>query len=215
MATIPHRHSEAYTQIDITKTLNPTKAFYINEKHSSLIRVVDVTKTVITDTLDLEDADLLSRVETVATNGPVSLEIMRRAAFSSRRDVIDRGTHEIVRELKGSVLSFGHWTLTFPANNTHPGQPITIQPIRLFTPIDGFLLNGLPYFWSTDHGGGLLKLYKMVDDSRVEIGRFIGHSPKGRKGLLAVDDTEINDLVALITCISELDMSESFGISFR
>ncbi|KAI2636506.1 hypothetical protein GGS26DRAFT_498825 [Hypomontagnella submonticulosa] len=199
--------------------LRPTKTFFIHHEgvsgFSKSTIIHDITAIMPAD-LDINSKGLANTIhsETKANleKLPVALKLQRSAWYSSSMDVKD-GNDTPVASLSTSLLSFSHWTLSFPADSPHSTHAIEMRPTGVGTRTDIFVKESVPYFWEMFNGpagGRIDKLFKVEDGKRVEVARFVAKHMRDREGALFLDGAMVDEVVAAVTCVAVLNRLDSF-----
>lgn len=90
-----------------------------------------------------------------------------------------------------------------------------MRPVGIASREDWFVVDSVPYFWDMSiESGTLCKLYKVVDQKRVEVARCRSTSrrasPRDHEGVLLVDKNQADEVVVVATCIAMLKRIDSF-----
>ncbi|KAH8662618.1 hypothetical protein BX600DRAFT_437990 [Xylariales sp. PMI_506] len=202
------REPAASYPLDTTIHMQPSKAYYMEQKGNTSL-VTEAT-SILADWTSLEDPGILDRVSAATTGKPTTFELSHSETSRSAQPVIETASKAAVAELKGGVLSLGHWTISFPAGSAHSSHEIAMRPAGIASRADEFVHNSVPFFWEQTRRHQLMQLFKAADGKRVEVARFIGKKPSAKDGVLLLDEDQIDRLIAVITCVAELHRVESF-----
>ncbi|KAI1639476.1 hypothetical protein F4809DRAFT_595398 [Biscogniauxia mediterranea] len=122
------------------------------------------------------------------------------------KTVTDGATGERLCDLNMTFVSFDSSRVRFPAGSPHSRHDVEMCPVG-GRAADGapkheaFVKNSIPYFWDmTASGGRVGVLYKSLNQTRVEIARVAGLG-FDKDAVLVLDGRQLDDLVALTTCI--------------
>ncbi|KAI0869968.1 hypothetical protein GGS24DRAFT_128715 [Hypoxylon argillaceum] len=106
-------------------------------------------------------------------------------------------------DLNITFVSFDCSTVRFPADSPHSRHAIEMLPVDEGSgekaKHEAFVKNSIPYFWDMTRGRvGIL--YKCLNQQRVEVARVAGFG-FDKDAVLVLDADELDDVVALATCI--------------
>ncbi|KAI0600174.1 hypothetical protein F4775DRAFT_590506 [Biscogniauxia sp. FL1348] len=123
------------------------------------------------------------------------------------KTVTDGATGARLCDLNMTFVSFDSSRVRFPAGSPHSRHDVEMCPVGGRAGVDGapkheaFVKNSIPYFWDmTASAGRVGVLYKSLNQTRVEIARVTGFG-FDKDAVLVLDDRQLDDLVALTTCI--------------
>lgn len=135
------------------------------------------------------------------------------------------GAGYLLATLSTSVLALGKWRIGFPADSPH-AHSIEMKPVGCGSRAEMFVQDSVPYFWemrSAPWGAGsdgkktvafassrVCELWKVVEGKRVLVGRFVGRRARDREGVLVVDESGVDIVVAGVTCAALLKRIDSF-----
>lgn len=136
------------------------------------------------------------------------------------------GTHLAILDVEGTeiagwkhpVMSFGgRTTVKFP----HAGDGKESMEIRKVgghaRKAEVFVKEGVEYVWQSEEVGGMWVrgLFKVVENETVgkvkrEVARYAQRSAHEREGLLVMDGTEVDEMVAVLTVCAMAEGKEHF-----
>lgn len=120
---------------------------------------------------------------------------------------------KVVAEFHSSLLSFGATHISFPRDSSHSSHEITVKPLAIQRRAQSFVKDSVTYVWesTTPSSHSKLSLYKAVASKKVEVARY--ESSSGRfelKGILVLDEREVDALVAVVTLVGVLGQNDAF-----
>lgn len=226
-------------------TFRPTKALWLQDKQS-VTSLIDVSASLqVPDDAEPPSLTLLGLAKAAASSPepPVLLNLQSSGRYlearsSPQRTVgrkdapseDDAGTEEagsVIATLSVSVLSFGKWTIRFPAGSAHASHSIEMKPVDFGSRAMVFTQDKVPYFWDmwsgpwgetetgiagTWTGRRVCELWKVVDGERVLVARFLGRRARDREGTLVIDESGVDIVVAGITCAALLKRVDTFEV---
>lgn len=151
-----------------------------------------------------------------ASGNPASLWFQSQGMLQRSIKGVDGSSGATVVELSGPILDLGHWNLTFPPQSTHSSHTIEQRPVAMASRDDVFVKDSVPYFWMAPESGFFFtancvsRLYKVVGSKRVEVARFATKRQRDRDGVLFVDDSQVDLVVAAATCMAMTRQLDSF-----
>lgn len=144
----------------------------------------------------------------VPSSQGASIAISRKSMLQRSFTAIEG--HELVATASNSVLSLGHWCITFPADSAHCSHKLNLRPVRLNSRVDYFVQDSTPYFLGVFNNGETTALFKAVDLIAVKVAEFKTKTTRRIDGVLAIDTTHVDYLVALMACVCCLKRVESW-----
>ena len=116
------------------------------------------------------------------------------------------------------LLSYGASHIRFLSYSPANVHDITVKPISVLTRSQIFVMDSTQFVWARSHSGlsrsdrtGMLSLYKEVNRSKVEIGRYSSANSKfDIGGLLVLDEAEISPIPAILTLLGVLTQVDAF-----
>ncbi|OAQ82265.1 hypothetical protein VFPFJ_04043 [Purpureocillium lilacinum] len=220
---------------DTTSPLHPTTHLSISHPPSSqsTLRIAPILSThQATPSPTLP-------VLAVTSSSSLSRTLTCRAVSDDEgHDDTDDGGQPPLATLSSPLLAFGRWTISFSAaaslseaagsgegearrrgdageGEGGTGCPglrigdIELHPVSSRSSADVFVLSGVPFFW--ERGDGATRtLHKVVNGRKVDVAIFTGRRTRDAEGVMAVDETHVNALVAAVTCVAVLKRTDSF-----
>lgn len=109
---------------------------------------------------------------------------------------------EKVCDLNMTFVSFDNSTVRFPSGSEHSRHDIEMYPVddKLADKHEAFIRHSIPYFWDLTGGGQVGYLHKCLNQKRCEIGQCTPWG-MGKDLILALNDDELDEVVALSTCM--------------
>lgn len=199
-------HTRRVSQEELT---NPSKFIYIHNHHvfGNHIQATDIT-THLTE--DYTSPDFVKNAMELSLSkckesGDIAptLTISRSNFFKQTMDVVDDTTGVEVAKWKLPLLPINATELTFPADSEHCSHPITMKARPVVK--ESFVLNGAEYVWKVDRVPNIFdvehKLVKKCADRGRVVARYSHpHGSMFKGGILSIDESEIDFVVAFVTC---------------
>lgn len=210
--------------IDTSAPLHPTRVLYLQDSTASSFNLADITSATL-GAVKLGDAhtsqptSVFVTAKEASSTAPSALHFRRTKSglFSASHLIVTAGSSDTqVAELSSSgVLSFGRWTVSFPPDSTHCSHDLKLQPVGLWSSVDWFVQDSVPYFWDMADvngagGQGVCRLFKVADGKRVEVGRFLAQRMRDKGGVLVLDGQAVDEVVACATLVATINRVESF-----
>ncbi|KAK6954460.1 hypothetical protein Daesc_004427 [Daldinia eschscholtzii] len=120
------------------------------------------------------------------------------------KTMVDGRSGDKVCDLNMTFVSFDSSRVRFPPGSRHSRHEIEMCPVGGSAKgednkHEAFVKNSIPYFWDMTRGRvGIL--YKCLNQKRVEIARVAGFG-FDKDAVLVLNDQELDDAVAISTCI--------------
>ncbi|KAK1750372.1 hypothetical protein QBC47DRAFT_393978 [Echria macrotheca] len=199
--------------VDESTPFRPTKIFHIRQEHilAPSFHITDVTAAAA-GTVDIyQKPDVAAQVDAAAKANPVFLDVIRRSWTERTLEAVEPGSSkEAVATLSGPLAALGRWTLTF-ADATHAAHAVEMRPTGMGHKADVFVLDSVPFFWDPCDGGRVLwELFKVVGGKRVLVGAYSVAHHWNKNGVLGVDTDQVDEVVAIMTCVAAIGRSDSF-----
>jgi hypothetical protein len=114
-----------------------------------------------------------------------------------------------IASIGGGIFSLGTRKFTFPENSPHSSHNIEMRPVAINSAEEAFVKDSVLYFWECD-SAKKRTLTKVVSGSRIEIGKYETKHERTKEGILVLDSSQLNDVVAVLSCIALLNQVDSF-----
>jgi hypothetical protein len=204
--------------VDEAITLRPTRILYIVPQ-SGWARdtmILDLTAQLHASYPDNLSPEFKASAKRLASSTPPIAPIftLTRAHWysSSRLTVTDTAGAQLA-EWHSPLMAYGVTRIRFPADSPHCGHALDVKPLGVGRRAQSFINNSVMCAWET--GGrfksGRMSLYKAIGAKKVEAARY--ESDSGTfiaGGLLVLDTREVDELVALLTCLAVLNQRDAF-----
>ncbi|EPS37661.1 hypothetical protein H072_8636 [Dactylellina haptotyla CBS 200.50] len=191
-------------------------ALYVKEGKNGLVTLVKSALASSSSTEYRVDLDL-DKLATETKEIPPTLRFDSQGWLSRTFQCIDIATEKTLVTLSGPVLAFGHWSLVFSSNSPHSAHTIDFRPAGAVgtSPRDDlFVKDSVLHIWavheSEDAGGCTSRLYKIVEGKRVEVASFTKKKSRDREGVLLVDESQVDLIIAAATCVAIMKRMDSF-----
>lgn len=184
--------------LDESTPFSPTTTLYLPKLGNP------PSKTLVSKVIgDIPPISSLDQATEESNQIPI-LQIQQKSRFSRVFFFLDPAGAQVA-ELSGPLLSFGRWKLIFSDDSTHD---IDMRPVGTGRRADIFVQDSVPYFWDVE--GRLRRLFKVVGSTRVEVAQLTSKHTRDRSGVLAIDEGQVDVVIAVITAVGTLQRSESF-----
>lgn len=198
--------------LDESKTFNADKVLFIEASTgvSSGTAIFDMTNAIERN-YDGMSAQYIHEVETLAKDVDTSLTVfeLKRQKFYKRQTTVTDESHTEVAGFSAPVMKLGLVTFSFPKDSPHCSHDIEMKPVGAFRRTNGFVKDSIQYFW--DKHDNIAMLTKVVGEMRVEVAKFGAKHTWDKGGVLALDTANVDEVVAVITCVALLQQLDSFA----
>lgn len=204
--------------IDGAITLRPTKILYIVPQ-SGWARdttILDLTSQLHSSYHDKITSELKASAKRLANSSPPTEPIFtltRAHWYSSSRITVTDAAGVQLAEWYSPLMGYGVTHISFPQDSPHCSHALEVKPLSVARRAQTFVNNSATYAWET--GGrfksGRMSLFKAVVAKKIEVARY--ESDTGgfiAGGLLVVETREVDELVALLTCMAVLNQRDAF-----
>jgi hypothetical protein len=176
---------------------------------SITIKVYDITSEV------LDKPDMFKEAKTISKSlgkRPLTYSLKQKGWWKDY-ELIDgdssdaKSTLPVIANWKPSFYDMMDQKFSFPPESTHSDHDITLKRIKMTTRMETFIKDSIEYFWRFDKVlvRSKLSLIKRVGQEEKVVARFDGPFPTFRIcGALAVDEEEVDFIVAMLTCCGML-----------
>jgi hypothetical protein len=173
------------------------------------IKIYDITSEVLDKPDGFEDAKAISKS---LADRPVTYLIKQKGWWKEYElfdgDLSDKkSTPPILASWKPSRHHMMDQKFSFPSESSHSDHEITLKRIKLMKRQETFVKDSVEYYWHFDTSMARSKLVLVRKTGQEEkiVARFKGPFPTIRtSGALAVDEEEVDLIVALLTCCGML-----------
>lgn len=222
-----------HMQIDQSRTFRPSKIFYLRTSSEKAIHssALDLTATCLSSFGEDFSPEFHELVQVALRANPSfsptwQLAEAHHHRWSDTRLVVSAASSGVeVAQFHSALLSFGASHIHFPVESTHCSHEITVRPLSLLNRAQAFVKDSITYVWETPTvalprssssssklpGRRKVSLYKAVSSKKVEIARYESASGKFElNGVLALEEREIDPLVAVLTLVGVLQQNDTF-----
>jgi hypothetical protein len=134
--------------------------------------------------------------------------ISRKTVLKSAYTVSD-STDQEVCAISSPMFSRNIRKFTFPVNSPHSNHYLEMKPVGLARKAQYFVQESVVHFWEGVDKD--LALWKTGGNMKIKVAEFGGLRAFSREGLLVVASGEVDVVVAIVTCFSALNRSDSFS----
>jgi hypothetical protein len=212
--------NEAVGDAEENSPLRPTYTFYIvpHGIFTKDIKVLDVTSALKTAYDGLTDAYAAHVAELANCDGAAdkpAYTILRSSIVSQNYTVKD-GEGAAVADWTHPWWSTGMATLTFPAGSAYSSHAIESKVLSWARRTERFVKDSVTYSWEMESRikSNRMKLFKMVGDRRVEVGRYAQPHGYTSGGTLVLDSGELDSLVGVLTCVIVLKKKRQRAVEY-
>ena len=208
-------HHQHHQQTQDQPRLQPTKTFYIapHGHFTSTVQVHDLTdklQTAFPADAWTDEAEQIG--ESLADADPTYTLIQPGwlgAIKVYNGDAEERSRSNTLASWKPTARGHARQVFEFPAGSKHAGHALTLAPAA-----DGtyeFVMDSFEYIWRYDEKAKRrLSLWKRIGAKDVQVAEY--RSPQrfmNTGGALAVDEKEVDGLVAILSCCAMLRKGRS------
>jgi len=196
--------------LDESVALKPNKILFIKASSgfSAGSSVFDLTN-IVKHNYDGMSAEYIYELHVFAKDleaRDAVFEIKQPKAFKRQKVVTDESQNEVAT-ISAPIMAFGIRTFSFPQGSTHSTHDIEMKPVGMGRRAEGFVKDSVLYFW--DKKENIAMLTKVIGDKRVEIAKFGAKHTYDKGGILALDTTQLDEIIVLITCVTLLNQLDS------
>lgn len=201
---------EQYT-IDTTAQFSPDTFLWLEQSRGLTggANVKDITSVQLPSSKSILSHNSLGHAKiTAEAMSDTTYRISRTAVLKAAYTVSD-STDQEVCAMTSPTFSRNIRKFTFPSNSPHSNHYLEMKPVGLARKAQYFVQESVVYFWE-----GLdkdLALWKTEGKQKIKVAEFGGLRGFGREGLLVVASGEVDVVVAVVTCFSALNRSDSFS----
>jgi hypothetical protein len=204
--------------VDETITFRPTKILYIVQ-HSGCARdtkIVDLTSQLHDSYHDGFTPEFKASAKQVATSSlpsPPAFTLTQAHWYSNSRLTVTDTTGAQLAEWHSPILSYGVTRIKFPKESPHCSHGLEVKPLSVARRAQSFVKDSSTYVWEgrKRFESGCMSLYKCVAGKKIEVARY--ESERGGfcvGGPLVVERREVDELVAVLTCMAVLSQLDGF-----
>lgn len=207
---MPHPFSPEDIPIKEDSEVNPTKIFYLKgtihfNNEASVLDITDKIKRPFDDFSQKWMKEVERAVEKSEDATPKYSLNSSGSMMRTLKTVLDE-QGEKVCDLNMTFVSFDNSSVRFPPGSKHSRHEIEMYAVdetKKDERHECFIRHSVPYFWDlTGSQSGVL--YKSINQQRVEVGMVSGIG-WGKDAVLVFDDKEVDEVVAMATCIIMLN----------
>ncbi|KAH6648288.1 hypothetical protein BKA67DRAFT_538338 [Truncatella angustata] len=213
---MPHPFDPQDIPIDEDSEVNPTKIFYLKgtihfKNEAQVIDLTDKIKRPFDDFSQKWMREVGKALEEVKDDPPKYSLNSSGSMMRTIKSIVDQ-QGEKVCDLNMTFVSFDNSSVRFPPGSKHCRHEIELYPVGEGGTIKNggkadrhecFIRHSVPYFWDlTGEQQGVL--HKALNQKRVEVGMVAGYG-WGKDAVLVFDDKEVDEVVAMATCIIMLN----------
>ncbi|KAF1815910.1 hypothetical protein P152DRAFT_201488 [Eremomyces bilateralis CBS 781.70] len=205
--------------------LREATQYFIIDKHSTWrkeIKIFDITSLIelpyLSEAWDDHIRTIQSRIPGKSKDGTEilpSLEISRARFFTSMMTISQPPDTSPIGTWKGSIFSTQKSVFEFPADSPHSSHPIVMKPMGLWTASEEFVKESVRHIGKFDKrlSSRYFTLFKQIGSQEIPVAQY--RSTKLSVwiggGVLAIDDKEIDPVVAVLWCANMLRKVEQRG----
>lgn len=204
--------------IDEAITLRPTRILYIVPQSgwAQDTKILDLTAQPHDSYPDDLTPEFKASAKRLASSTPPLAPIFtltRAHWYSSSRLTVTDSAGTQLAEWHSPIMAYGATHIRFSADSPHCSHELEVKPLKIGRRAQSFVNNSTTYVWET--GGrfksGRMSLYKAIGAKKIEAARY--ESDSGTfiaGGLLVLETREVDELVALLTCMAVLNQRDAF-----
>jgi hypothetical protein len=200
---------------DERASFTPTKIFYIRapKNFSGDVTTHDVT-SLTTDTYDGLSGSYIDTVKALSHGllAETADYTFKRKSFLHTHTHVFSTTGLRVAEISAPVFAFGARTFVFPKSSAHSSHAIEMKPVGVARRAESFVKDSVLYFWDTEGMKVVDRvLVKVVGGKKVPVARYGSRHAWDGSGVLVVDGREVDEAVAVVSCVALLELRDSFS----
>ena len=204
--------------IDKTVALQPTRILYIVAQSGwdRETKILDLTSQLLDSYQDDFTEDFNASVKRLVGSSPPPPPIFtltRAHWYSSSRLTITDAEGAQLAKWHSPILGYGVTHITFPEHSTHCTHALEVKPLSVARRAQSFISDSATYAWETAgrFKSSRMSLYKAIAGKKIEVARYESESGGFTAGGPVVLGTkEVDDLVALLTCMAVLNQRDSY-----
>lgn len=204
--------------IDEAITLRPTRILYIVPQSGWArdTKVLDLTAQLHGSCTDNITPEVQASARRAATSSPPpeSLFTLTRPHWYSSSRLNATGFDGAgLAEWHSPIMSYGLTRIRFPDHSPHCSHPLEVKPLSVARRAQSFVNDSRPYVWEAQERfkSGRMSLYKVVAGKKIEVAKYESDSGGFTVGgLLVLETREVDELVALLTCMAVLNQRDAF-----
>jgi hypothetical protein len=205
---MPHPFSPEDFPINEEEELYPGKIFYLKgtihfKNEAAVIDLTGKVKRRFDDFSQKFMRDVGRALEEVKDDPPKFSLNSSGSMMRTLKTIVDQ-QGEKVCDLNMTFVSFDNSSVRFPPGSKHSRHEIELYAVDdKVEKHECFIRHSIPYFWDLTNGQNGV-LYKTINQERVVVGKVSGYG-WGKDAVLVFDDEEVDEVVAMATCIIMLN----------
>jgi hypothetical protein len=204
--------------IDKTVALQPTRILYIVAQSGwdRETKILDLTSQLLDSYQDDFTEGFKASVKRLVSSSPPPPPIFtltRAHWYSSSRLTITDAEGAQLAKWHSPILGYGVTHITFPKHSSHCTHALEVKPLSVARRAQSFVNDSATYAWETAgrFKSSCMSLYKAIGDKKIEVARYESESGGFTAGgPVALVTKEVDELVALLTCMAVLNQRDSY-----
>jgi hypothetical protein len=204
--------------IDATVNLRPNRILYIVPQSGWArdTKILDLTSQLHNSYHDDLTPELKASAKRLASSTPPPAPVFtltRAHWYSSSRLTITDTAGAQLAEWHSPIMAYGVTHIKFPEHSPHCSHALEVKPLSVARRAQSFIKDSATYVWETSgrFKSGRMSLYKAIGGKKIEVARYESDSSAFTAGgPLVLETREVDELVALLTCMAVLNQRDAF-----
>ena len=204
--------------VDEAISLRPTTILYIVSQSGWArdTNVLDLTAQLHDSYQDDLTPEFKASARRLASSSPPLAPIFtltRARWYSTSRLTVTDAAGVQLAEWHSPILAYGVTHIRFPEDSPHCSHAVEVKPLSIYRRAQSFVKDSATYAWETGERfePGRMSLYKATGAKKIEVARYESDSGGFTVGgPLVLETREVDDLIALLTCMAVLNQRDAF-----
>lgn len=204
--------------VDGAVAFQPTRILYIVPQSGWArdTQILDLTSQLLDSYQNDFTEDFKASVKRLVSSSPPPPPIFtltRAHWYSSSRLTVTDAEGAQLAKWHSPIMGYGVTHITFPEHSTHCTHALEVTPLNLARRAQGFVNNSATYAWEATgrFESGRMSLYSITGAKKIKVARYESESGGFTVGgPLALVTKEVDELVALLTCMAVLNQRDAF-----
>ena len=204
--------------IDDAAAFQPTRILYIVPQSgwARETKILGLTSQLLDSYQDNFIEDFKASVKWLVSSSPPPLPIFtltRAHWYSSSRLTVTDAKGAQLAKWHSPIMGYRVTHITFPGHSTHCTHALEVKPLSFARRAQSFVNNSMTYTWEAAgrFKSGRMSLYSVAAAKKIEVARYVSESGGFTAGgSLVLVTKEVDELVALLTCMAVLNQRDAF-----
>lgn len=206
--------------VDKAVTLRPTRILYIIPQSGWArdTKILDLTSQLHNSYHDDLTPEFCVSAKRLASSTPPPAPIFtltRAHWYSSSRLTVTDAASVQVAEWHSPLLAYGVTHINFPEDSPHCSHALEVKPLSVARRAQSFVKDSATHAWEASgrFKSGRMSLHKAAGAKKIEVARYESDSGAFTAGgPLVLETREVDELVALLTCLAVLNQRDAFYV---